>query len=158
MKNRNISASKQRLDVLFAYIRDLRTLNNSQLEAQWATYLCIRISGLLETSIRSIYVSYCDNKAHPNVTRYIGNSFEINRSQNMKPDTILSLAGSFSQEWRTDLEAYILDDGRKEAIESVINIRNSAAHGGTLSITYNNAKQYYEKIWSVIEFIDAQCP
>ena len=158
MINQNIIANKQKLDDLFDQMRELRKLSNNQIESQWATYLCIRISGLLETSIRSIYSSYCENKrTHPNIARYIGYSLDSSRSQNMKPETILNLANSFNPVWRGEIENYLADLGRKEAIESVINIRNSAAHGGNTTITFHNAKEYYEKIWQVIQFINTQC-
>lgn len=157
MKTQYIISNKHKLDDLFEQFNELRTLNNAQIESQWAVYLCIRVSGLLETCIRSIYISYCEGKAHANISKYVGHSFDGNRSQNMKPDNILKLAGAFSLEWRDELENFISDEGRKEALESVINIRNTAAHGGTTSISYNNVKGYYKKIWEIIEFIDQQC-
>jgi hypothetical protein len=157
VKNTYITSNKQKLDTLFNHIADLRKLNNPQLEAQWATYLTIRLSGFLETSIRHIFLSYCDQKAHPKIIKYIGGSLEASRSQNMKPDVILNLAGSFNKQWKEKLDLYLVDDGRKEAIESIINIRNSAAHGGASSITYSSVKEYYEKIWDVIIYLDNQC-
>jgi hypothetical protein len=157
MKNRSILTNKQKLDNLFEFIKDIRELRNLELESQWATYLCIRVSGLLETSVRTIFRAYCGDKAHPYISRYIGYTFEANRAQSMKPETILGLVGSFNINWRDDLENYLAVDGRKEAIESVINIRNSASHGGSSSVSYVNVKQYYEKIWDIIQFIDLQC-
>ena len=157
MRNQRVVTHKKKLDALFDYIKELRGLNNLQIESQWAIYLCIRVSGFLEVSIRSIYVNYCQDKSHPNITRYIGDSFQGRRSQNMKPKNILDIAGSFNPEWENELSNYISNCGRKEAIESVINIRNSASHGGDQGVTYTNAKDYYEKIWDVIKFIEAQC-
>jgi hypothetical protein len=157
MSKKTILASRRKLDDLFDYIKELRKLNNFELEAQWATYLCIRVSGFLETSIRAIYIEYCSNKSHPNISKYVAANLESNRSQNMRPENILSLALSFNEDWKRKLETYILEDGRKEAIESVINIRNSAAHGGTMSVSYVNVNNYYKKILDVIEFITELC-
>jgi hypothetical protein len=157
MKRSYIVANKQKLDTLFDHIKVLRSLQNFEIESQWATYLCIRVSGLLETSLRSLYLGYCDDKAHPYITKYVSYSLEGNRSQNMNPEKILLLVGAFNQKWRDELEMYMSENGRKEAIESVINVRNSAAHGGTQAVTYNNVKDYYTKIWEVIQFIEAQC-
>jgi len=157
MSKKTISASKNKLDDLFTYIKELRKLNNFELESQWATYLCIRVSGFLETSIRSIYIEYCSDKSHPNISKYVASNLESNRSQNMKPENILSLAMAFNEDWKRKLEIYMSEDGRKEAIESVINIRNSAAHGGNMSVSYARVDDYYEKIWEVIQFIIELC-
>jgi hypothetical protein len=157
MKNRSVYSNKQKLDSLFEHMKVISTLNNAQIESQWATYLCIRVSGLLETSIQSIYTSYCENKAHPNIIKYVLSVFKARRSQNMKPETLLNLAGAFNEHWRIELESYLLEEGRKDAIESIVNLRNNAAHGGTQSTTYSYAKDYYKKVWEVIVFIDNQC-
>jgi hypothetical protein len=125
MINLDIIREKSKLDALFDNIKDLRKLNNYQIEAQWAVYLCIRVSGLLEASIRSIYVSYCEDKSHPHVAKYIAASFKSSRSKNMDPDTLLQLAGSFNPAWRIDLENFILENGRKEAIESVVSLSST---------------------------------
>lgn len=155
MKNQQVTTNKQKLDTLFDHFKELSKLNNSQIDSQWSIYLCIRVSGFLETSLNSIYIAYCQDKAHSNISKYIQYSFEGKRSQNMKPEVILQLAGAFSPTWRSELEQY-LDDERRAALESVVNIRNSAAHGGTMSVSYNNIKDYYKKIWEVIQFIDQQ--
>jgi len=157
MKNRSVTTNKQKLDQLFKDVDALRQLNDQRIEAQWATYLCIRVSGFLETSLQSIYLEYCQDKAHPNLVRYIGGSFNGSRSHNMKQEKILALAGAFSKEWRSELEKYIMDDGRKAAIDSIINLRNKAAHGDVQTITYHRIREYYDKIWDVIQFIDTQC-
>ena len=157
MNNHTITTNRQKLDALFDSIEIIRSLNSPQIEAQWAVYLCIRLSGLLETSVRSIYVSYCEGKSHPNIARHIGNNLNGSRSKNMNPENILSLVGSFNSEWRVKLDEFISENGRKDAIESVINIRNNVSHGGNQVVTYSRAKEYYGKIWETIEFMEMQC-
>lgn len=148
---------KQQLDHLFNYIENIQTLKLGELEAQWALYLCIRVSGLLETSVRDIFIHYCEGKAHPHIIRYVNTIINNSRSQNMKAEVIIKLAGSFSDQWRKDLQEFLENEGRKEAVDSVINIRNTASHGGKATITYRVIKGYYASIWEVIEFIENQC-
>ena len=68
MRNTEVVRFEQRLDDLFAKIEDVPDL---ELKSHWARYLCILVSGYLETSVRAIYGEYSKNRANDNVANYV---------------------------------------------------------------------------------------
>ena len=57
------------------------------------------------------------------------------------------------------MEEFLNSDGeiRKNAIDSIMNVRNQIAHGGTTGITVHRVREYLERSVEVIEFIEDQC-
>ena len=70
MKNIKVIRYQQRLDNLFSKIEQL-PLDDFELRSDWARYLCILVSGFLETGIREIYTEYAKNKASPYIVNYV---------------------------------------------------------------------------------------
>ena len=145
MKNQEISSNKQRLDNLFKKITAFST--DTDLQSHWARYLCILVSGFLETSVRIIYREYAKSKATPQVANFV---------QNPKMEKILQLTGLFSKEWANELR--LETEGElKDAVDSIANNRNQIAHGGSVGISYSQIKSYYDRAIEVIELIENQC-
>lgn len=152
MRNREVSRYKQQLDDLFAKISALP--NDSEIQSHWARYLCIRVSGFLEVSIRSIYSQYAKDKSAPFVANYIEK--QLASFQNPSMEKILRIAKSFNPSWADELEQCI-DIEIKDAIGSIIAIRNKVAHGENVGITYTKILAYYKNAVTLIELIEKQC-
>ena len=150
MKNQEISSNKQRLDNLFKKI----TSTDTDLQSHWARYLCILVSGFLETSVRIIYREYAKSKATPQVANFVEGKLED--FQNPKMEKILQLTGLFSKEWADELRLKTKDE-LKDAVDSIANNRNQIAHGGSVGISYSQIKSYYDRAIEVIELIENQC-
>lgn len=152
MKNQEISSNKQRLDNLFKKITAFST--DTDLQSHWARYLCILVSGFLETSVRIIYREYAKKKATPQVANFVEGKLED--FQNPKMEKILQLTGLFSKEWANELR--LETEGElKDAVDSIANNRNQIAHGGSVGISYSQIKSYYDRAIEVIELIENQC-
>lgn len=152
MKNQEISSNKQRLDNLFKKITAFST--DTDLQSHWARYLCILVSGFLETSVRIIYREYARKKATPQVANFVEGKLED--FQNPKMEKILQLTGLFSKEWANELR--LETEGElKDAVDSIANNRNQIAHGGSVGISYSQIKSYYDRAIEVIELIENQC-
>jgi hydroxylamine reductase (hybrid-cluster protein) len=152
MKNREISSNKQKLDYLFTKITAFS--GDTYLESHWARYLCILVSGFLETSVRIIYREYAKKKATPEVANFVEE--KLKNFQNPNMDKILQLTGGFSKEWASELR-FQTDGELKAAVESISNNRNQIAHGVSVGITYSQIKSYYDRAIKVIELIENQC-
>jgi hypothetical protein len=50
-----------------------------------------------------------------------------------------------------------LVDERKDAVDSVVSLRNSIAHGQSVGITYIRVLRYYEQIQKVIDHVADLC-
>lgn len=150
--NKRILSYKNTLDNLFSSINTLPS--NPELRAHWARYLCVLVSGLIESSVREIYSEYARDKSSPNVANFVEK--ELSQFQNAKMEKILDIARAFSLEWERELRD--ATDGRlKEAIDSIVANRHLIVHGKFVGITIVRVSNYYKDVKSVIELIEAQC-
>lgn len=152
MKNQEISSNKQELDYLFEKVTAFSA--DTYLQSHWARYLCILVSGFLETSVRIIYREYAKDKAIPQVANFVEG--KLQDFQNPKMEKILQLTGLFSKEWENDLRRET-EGELKDAVDSIANNRNQIAHGGSVGISYSQIKSYYDRAIKVIELIENQC-
>ena len=155
MRNRRAVQSKDRLDYLFERIGDVSDL---ELQNHWARYLCVRVSGFIETSVRSILIDYAINSSAPDVANFVRHRLESGRGgfQNPNMGNIIDLLKSFNSEWARLVESVATDE-MKQAINSIVADRNSIAHGGDQGITYSTIQRYYQNAVAVIELIEDQC-
>lgn len=130
-------------------------LEDAELLAHWARYLCVLISGFLENAIEEIYSDFARRSAAPQVAAFV--EARLGRVLNPNAEAFLQIAGSFSPSWREELDAYLQSEGRKEAIDSIIANRHQVAHGGQSGITSATVTKYLDSCVEVIEFIEAQC-
>ncbi|MBF2077416.1 MAG: hypothetical protein IGR76_02560 [Synechococcales cyanobacterium T60_A2020_003] len=137
MKNREVVHYKQQLDDLFKKISSLP--EDTEMLSHWARYLCIRVSGFLEVSVRSIYSQYSKDKAAPYVASYIEK--QLSGFQNPNMEKILNVTRAFNPEWADRLES-IVEGEIKDAVVSVVAIRNKIAHGDSVGITYVKMQGY----------------
>lgn len=154
MKNNEVIRAKQKLDKVFAKIDQLPK-EDIELQAHWAKYLCILVSGFLENSVRAIYSEYAKKVSKSTkLTNFVES--KLKDLQNPRMDKILQLTGSFSREWQSNLEK-ATEGELKDAINSIVANRNNIAHGEDSRITYARIKDYYEKAIKVINMIENQC-
>jgi len=154
MRNRELSRQHNQLKTL---ISKTETITAGDMEAQshWAKYLCVLSAGFLENAIQELYGLYCSKCANPNVASFTKKA--LARIQNPKAEAFLEVAGSFKKKWGDDLEKFIDNEGRKEAINSIMSNRHRIAHGKDTSISLVRIKEYLSKSVGVIEFIEGQC-
>jgi len=152
MRNVEIVKNKQRLDDLFSRITFFA--DNFELRAQWARYLCILVAGFVETSIRAIYIQYSSERAEPRVANYV--SSRLKRFTNPNMEDILSLAANFDPTWRERIDNSV-DSELKDAVDSIMALRNPIAHGVNTGISYIRVKEYYTRIIRLIELVENVC-
>ena len=151
MRNKEIIRYQQRLDKLFDKIKDIQDI---ELQSHWARYLCILVSGYIETSIRSIYIEYARKRADSNIADFVSNTLKDFRSPNM--NKILELVHDFNPQWEVELKNFT-DGELKDSVDSIVANRHNLAHGQNVGISYVTIQKYYQNAIKVIELIDAQC-
>lgn len=151
MATYTVAAHRARIDAVASRAAGVQDL---QLQADLARYLCVLIAGLLEQASRHIYGEYATRKAHPNVSRYVERDLES--FMNPKAERLRQLAGDFNAAWRTDLEMF-LGTERKDAVDSVVANRHLIAHGRDVGLTYTRIMGYYKHVVDVVEYLEAQC-
>jgi hypothetical protein len=151
MRSYDVVRQKKKLDELFGQIKS--GPEEPEARSHWTKYLCILVSGFIESSIRSIYGQYASSKASPKVANFVGS--RLKSFQNPRMDKILDLSGAFSAEWRDELDK--APDEAKSAVNSIVANRNRIAHGEDVSLTYGMMCDYYRGALKLIDIIDGQC-
>jgi hypothetical protein len=149
---RELQRQRDRLDNLFKKIDVLQ--GDPELQAHFARYLCILVSGFLENAIIAIYSTYARDKAVPYVANYVES--QLGRSPNPNMDRFLQISGAFNPQWRNEIEDKVPLEV-KDSINSIVYTRNQIAHGESAGITYITIKNYYSNALKLIDFLRQQC-
>jgi hypothetical protein len=153
MRNVELVKQIQRIKDLIGKTTDASN-GNIELQSHWAKYLCVLCAGLLENSVSELYGDYAKNKSNQEINHYVLRSLE--KYQNPKTKKFIEIAACFNDRWAQDLETFVDNDGRREAIDSIIANRHLIVHGENSGITIVRIKEYFKKIVEVLEFIESQ--
>lgn len=153
MRNQILSSHLQRLNYLFNQTT-LASGSNIEIQAHWAKYLCVLSAGFIENAISEVYIEYVEGKANDEVVNFATST--LSKIQNPKVEKFINNARSFRVSWAEELEDYVEQDGRLEAINSIMGNRHRIAHGKSSGITIARLRQWLDKSIEVIEFIEQQ--
>lgn len=121
-----------------------------------AKHLCVLVSGYLEVSIKALLLEHTRARSGTSVQRYVDS--HLKRFSNPNAGKVLGLLGSFDVDWRHDMEGFLVDE-KKDALDSVIALRNQIAHGETPGVSLARIEAYFEEVKAVIERVaDLSCP
>lgn len=154
MYSRKLASRVRHLQSLIDKAR-LASSDDLSLQGHWGRYLCILVAGFLEKTIGEIYAEFGRRAGSDPVARFVER--KVARIRNPKSQQFIEIAASFKQEWSTQLEIFLNRDGRREAIDSIINTRNLVAHGESAGITVVRVSEYFTKCIEVAEFLEHQC-
>lgn len=143
---------KQVLDATFNRVPGGET--DLELLSDFARYLCVLTSGFLEQAVIALVLEHSRVNASPTVQRYV--EFQLRRLTNTNAQRLIELLGSFDPDWRRDLVAYLVDE-RKDAVDSVINLRNTISHGRFAGLTMARVRNYYDRVKEVVDHIADLC-
>jgi hypothetical protein len=125
-----------------------------ELQSDFARYLCVLVSGFIEKALVELMLEYTRQRSDPSIQRYVEN--RLRNVTNVNAQRLQELLGAFDSGWRSDLEKYLVDE-RKAALDSIINLRNTIAHGQSVGVTYIRIRGYYEHVQKVIDHIADLC-
>ncbi|QIX62230.1 hypothetical protein HER32_13990 [Hymenobacter sp. BT18] len=148
---REITSYKNRLDYLFSQA-GIACNQDDEMMAHWARYLCVRCAGFIEVAIPKLFVEYCKGHSH-NIRVYKFLTTQLDAIQNVKAEKIVVIVGYFDSKWATDVQDYMNEEGRKEAINSIVAQRHLIAHGKDSSLSFASLQGYYKKLIEVFDYI-----
>jgi hypothetical protein len=154
MQNRELTRQLQKLRQLIKKVVSACG-EDLELHAQWGCYMCVLVAGFLENAIAEIYTDFAKSAASEHVARFA--EATLARIQNPKADRFVKIAAAFKPAWGDDLQKFLEDNGRKDAIDSIMNNRHLIVHGQDSTITLARVNNYLDKCVEVIEFIETQC-
>jgi hypothetical protein len=156
MTNREVSRQIQRLRDLISKA-SVACDRDAELQSHWAKYICIICAGLLENALKEIYGDYASRQVSQPVANFV--SSKLSQIRNPKSSVFLEVSVAFSQVWKAELENFMGEEGRYDAIDSIIINRHKIAHGKDQNsgVTVTRVKEWLEKAIEVLEFIENQC-
>jgi hypothetical protein len=125
-----------------------------ELQAHWAKYICVLVAGLLENALKEIYKDYVASRSAQNITNYV--CAQLKAVRNPKAGKFLEVAKSFDPTWEDELKQYLDQDGRGDAIDSIMTNRHLIAHGQSSNITLVRIREYLDKATEVIDYVESQ--
>jgi len=147
-----IDRQRQKLDATFDRLSTAGA--DPELMADSARYLCVLVAGFLEQAVIEIALEHVRTHSHSSVQRHIEG--RLRRFTSANTQNIVKLLGSFNPDWRSDLEAYIVDQ-YKSAVDSVVNLRHTVAHGRYTGVTMVGVRNYYTLVKQVVEHCANLC-
>lgn len=118
-------------------------------------YAIVRTCGTIEYCFKTIIADL--HTGSPQVMNYIDSTI---RSSSMNPSisNICSTLKKFDEDWNNSFTGKIRDHEHpqrlRDSIESLNSARNSFAHGGTPSSSFENVRDYFNDTVIIIEMLD----
>ena len=144
-----ITSQRLRTDAVLKRVESI-SLDDQELRSDGARYLCIILSGFLESAVRLLVLSYINRVSHPRIHRYAAR--RLNRSTNYNAEKLIQEITSLDPDWGREISEYIKDD-KKAAIDSIISLRNQVAHGESTGVSISTIKVYYYEIIDVVNLL-----
>ncbi len=147
-----VARLKQRLDATFQRIAGVGS--DLELQSDFARYLCVLVSGYLEKAVAELVLEHARRSGDPSLQRFV--ELRTRRFTNANTQRLQNLLGSFDLDWRQTLESFLVDE-LKDAVNSIVDLRNTIAHGGSVGLTYRRVSDYYVRVQRVVDRIADLC-
>jgi len=143
-----VSRLRKRLDATF----DRMPTSSSDLEVQadFAKYLCVLVSGFFENAIVALILYYVERRSSVDVASFVER--QLDRWTNPNVEKITMLFGAFNNDWRDELTSYLIDQ-RKDSVNSLVALRHKIAHGESVGTSLSQVKAHYATILQVVEYL-----
>ena len=147
-----VNRLQQRLDATFSRVASLG--GDAELQSDFARYLCVLVSGFLENSAYELVVQHSRRTGQASLQRFVDQ--RTRQFTNAKSQRLKDLLGDFDPSWKASLEIFVVDE-RKDAIDSVVDLRNKIAHGQSVGVTFQTISKYYSLVKLVVEHMANLC-
>lgn len=145
---REVHRLRTRLDAAFG--RAPAASDDPELQSDFAKYLCVLVSGYLESAICALLQSYAQRRSSPDVASFVER--QLGPWTNPKSEKIIDLFGAFSQDWRDDLTQFLVDQ-RKDSVNSLVALRHKVAHGESVGTSLSQIRSHYRVVNEVVDHI-----
>lgn len=150
----NSLSAQELLDSIDQTIIDIDSItgSNSTVDSYLAKFLVVYISGIYEEVFETILIDFTrKNTSRTEISAYVANN--LNRYfQNPRFDKVCKTMGEFDEKWGCELRK-LINEGR--ALDSIVNNKNSLAHGSPITITLTDVKKFYADSRIVFEKVDS---
>lgn len=151
-RNRGHHQYKSRITHLFKFYED----SEPEAQAHNAKYLAVLVSGYLEQAVKEMLLHYTSEGARAQISKYVEKTWPISR--NMKVDSIEAILNQFESKWGEEFQAWVKgDDKRRGHINSIVEWRNSIAHGqesNTHGVTLVSVRAAFSTVVGLVALLE----
>lgn len=145
---REVHRLRTRLDAAFGRVPGASS--DPELQSDFAKYLCVLVSGYLESALCALLLSYSQRRSSPEVASFVER--QLGPWTNPKSEKIIDLFGAFNQDWREDLTQFLVDQ-RKDSVNSLVALRHKIAHGESVGTSLSQIKSHYRVVNEVVDHV-----
>jgi len=152
-----ILQQQEKLQHLFEQAEQLQKIDEVDVEIKsgFVSYLCVRTSGYVESSVKTILREYVESKTNnAPIVSFVDKQLDYTLTP--RREQILALVGQFNSKWRENLRDSI--KGRLgDSLHSIVVNRNKVAHGDDVVLSLEDLKKYFEDAQEVVELVYNEC-
>lgn len=138
-----------RLDAAFARAQAANV--DLESKADYAKYMCVLVSGFLESAIVALLLQFVQERSSPQVLSFAER--ELKHWTNPNVEKILTLFGAFDSDWRREIESFLSDE-RKDSLNSLVAIRHKIVHGDSVGTTLSQALRHHKHVVDLVKFLE----
>lgn len=155
--NHSVAASIKHVEEIKTLAAGLSSSDhgNDEILSQLAQYLAVRVSGLIEVSVKALLLDVAMEKTDdPGVLAFVQD--QLDRHWDLNVGKICELLGHFHRSWGTAAENTLVGP-MKESINSVVSIRNALAHGEDATISFGEVSKHNDHVLEGITALATIC-
>lgn len=147
-----VARQRQQLDATFKRAAGLGA--DAELLSDFARYLCVLVSGFLEQAVIELLIEYVRTHSDNRVQQHVEQ--RLRQLTNLRAQRLIEVLGNFDPDWRRDLESFLVDE-YKDALNGIVDLRSTIAHGRYAGVTMTRVQNYYDRIKTVVERVSQLC-
>ena len=117
------------------------------------SYSVIKACGTIEIVFKQMIYDYLSLGANDEAKAFLNKNI-IEASFNPSPGQIYRLLEKINTTWRQTFESYISGTNQKGQLKSLVELRNSFAHGSVITASMSDIKNYYNAGMWILEKLD----
>jgi hypothetical protein len=147
-----VDRQRRKLDATFQ--RAAAAQGDAELLSDLARYLCVLVAGFLEQAVIEVLLEHVRIHSHSSIQRHLEQ--RLRQFTNPKAQKLLDLFGSFDPDWRLELENLLVDE-YKDAVNGIVDLRNTISHGRFAGVTIVRVQEYYGRVKHVVSRVADLC-
>lgn len=129
----------------------IELIDDMEMKAQWARYLCVLCCGFLEVSFRQVLVDAANRRSSPEIRNFVEAQLEWSKSPKM--NNLLESLSKFSKSWSEALEEQVA--GKiKDSVDSLVANRHLIAHGRDTGVSYVRVTTWFSDAKAAVEVLE----
>ena len=117
----------------------------------WAQYVCFMAASTLDRCVVLVLLEYVRTNSNDQIHSFCAK--KLNRFQNLRARKIIQIHSDFDPDWGKMIKRFLTEEQRI-SIGSIVSNRNKIAHGGSVNVSLQRVRHWFEKSRDVIEFLD----